>query len=57
LRSAKSIINFGIIEFESNSEENISGSHIASSVYAGIKFGYELIKKLTSIENAIVFEN
>jgi len=57
LRSAKSIINFGIVDFDKENNLCLKGNHISSSVYIGVKLGYELFKQLTSIENAIVFEN
>ena len=57
LRSAKSIINFGIVDFDKENNLWLKGNHISSSVYVGVKLGYDLFKQLTSIENAIVFEN
>jgi len=56
LRAAKSIIKFGTVGF--SSEENVieDGTYISSSVYLGIKFGYELSNQLMSIKKAIVFD-
>lgn len=57
LRASKSIIKHGVINFKSKEKIINDGEYIASSIYLGIKFGYELSKQLMSIKKAIVFDD
>ena len=56
LRCANAITRFGIISVPDKSIIPGSGRQIASSVYIGCKYGYELFKHLSSIDSAIVID-
>ena len=57
LRCANAITRFGIIDIPESSIIPGSGRQIASSIYIGCKYGYELFKQLSSIDTAIVLDD
>ena len=57
LRASKSIIKSGTINFKSKEKVVKDGEYIASSIYLGIKFGYELSKQFMSMKKAIIFDD
>ncbi len=57
LRCANAITRFGVIDVPEDSIIPGSGRQIASSIYVGCKYGYELFRKLSSISAAIVLED
>lgn len=57
LRASKSIIKNGTINFKSKEKVVKDGEYIASSIYLGIKFGYELSKQFMSMKKAIIFDD
>lgn len=57
LRCANAITRFGVINVPEKSIIPGSGQQIASSVYVGCKFGYDLFKHLSSIDAAIIIDD
>ena len=57
LRCSNAITRYGVIDVPEDSIIPCEGRQIASSIYIGCKFGYELFKKISSISRAIVLED
>ena len=57
LRCSNAITRYGVIDVPEDSIIPCEGRQIASSIYIGCKFGYELFKKISAISHAIVLED